>query len=66
MSGHSKWANNKHKKMKNDAAKQSLWGKIAKEITVAAKMGGGDPDANPRLRAAMLKARSNSMPNRNI
>ena len=66
MSGHSKWANNKHKKMKNDAAKQSLWGKIAKEITVAAKLGGGDPDGNPRLRAAMLKARSNSMPNRNI
>lgn len=66
MSGHSKWANNKHKKMKNDAAKQALWGKIAKEITVAAKMGGGEMESNPRLRAAILKARSNSMPNRNI
>lgn len=66
MAGHSKWANTKHKKARNDTIRQKLWGKLAKEITVAAKLGGEDIDLNPRLRASISKAKSNSMPSKNI
>ena len=66
MSGHSKWATIKRKKAKTDQARAGAWNKFIKEISVAAKMGGGDPDVNTRLRAAMLKAKSQSMPVKNI
>lgn len=66
MAGHSKWKNIQHRKGAQDAKRGKLFTKIAKEITVAAKLGGEDPDANPRLRAAILKGRSNSMPKDNI
>ena len=63
MSGHSKWSTIKHKKAAKDAKKGKIFTKLIKEITVAARMGGGDINANPRLRTAVLTARSNSMPN---
>lgn len=66
MSGHSKWATIKRKKGKTDVARAKAWNKLIKEITVAAKLGGGDPDANPRLRAAILKAKGQSLPAKNI
>ena len=66
MSGHSKWASIKHKKGAADAKRGKVFTKIIKEITVAAKMGGGDPEANPRLRAAILKAKAENMPKDNI
>ncbi len=66
MSGHSKWSSIKHKKAAKDARRGKLFTKLIKEITVAAKQGGGDPDGNPRLRAAISTARANSMPNDNI
>lgn len=66
MAGHSKWKNIQHRKGAQDAKRGKMFTKMAKEITVAAKLGGGDPDANPRLRAAITKARSNSMPKDNI
>jgi YebC/PmpR family DNA-binding regulatory protein len=66
MSGHSKWASIKHKKGALDAKRGKIFTKIIKEITVAAKMGGGDPEANPRLRTAVLKAKSENMPKDNI
>jgi YebC/PmpR family DNA-binding regulatory protein len=66
MSGHSKWATIKHKKAATDARRGKLFSKILKEITVAARLGGGDAKGNPRLRAAVLEARSNSVPNDNI
>jgi YebC/PmpR family DNA-binding regulatory protein len=66
MSGHSKWATIKHKKATTDARRGKLFSKILKEITVAARLGGGDPKGNPRLRAAVLEARSNSVPMDNI
>lgn len=56
MAGHSKWANIKHRKSKQDAKRGKIYTKLIREITVAAKLGGGDPDANPRLRAAVDKA----------
>jgi YebC/PmpR family DNA-binding regulatory protein len=56
MAGHSKWANIKHRKAKQDAKRGKLYTKLIREITVSAKLGGGDPDANPRLRAALDKA----------
>jgi YebC/PmpR family DNA-binding regulatory protein len=56
MAGHSKWANIKHRKGKQDAKRGKLYTKLIREITVSAKLGGGDPDANPRLRAAWDKA----------
>ncbi len=62
MAGHSKWANIQHRKGKQDAIRSKLFSKLAKEITVAAKMGDPDPDKNPRLRLAVKEARSNSMP----
>lgn len=66
MSGHSKWATTKHKKGKIDAARGKVFTKIAREIIVAAKAGGGDPDANSRLRLALEKAKAANMPNDNI
>jgi len=62
MSGHSKWSTIKHKKAATDAKRGKLFTKMIKEITVAARMGGGDPDANPRLRTAVDKARGGNMP----
>ena len=66
MSGHSKWANIKHKKEAADKVKGKAFSRIAKEIMVAAKMGGSDPNANPRLRAALTSAKAVNMPNANI
>lgn len=66
MSGHSKWSTIKHKKAAKDAKRGKIFTKLIKEITVAARMGGGDLNANPRLRTAVLTARSQSMPNDNI
>ncbi len=66
MSGHSKWSTIKHKKATTDLRRGKLFSKILKEITVAARMGGGDPKGNPRLRTALLDARSNSVPGDNI
>ena len=61
MAGHSKWANIKHKKAAQDAKRGKIFSKLIREITVAAKMGGGDPADNPRLRAAVDKALSSNM-----
>src|SRR5574341_2361794 len=66
MSGHSKWSSIKHKKAAKDAKKGKLFTKVIKEITVAARMGGGDINGNPRLRTAVLAAKGASMPNDNI
>ncbi len=66
MSGHSKWANIKHKKAATDKKKGKIFSRIGKEIMVAAKLGGGDANANPRLRAALLAAKASNMPNVNI
>ena len=66
MSGHSKWATTKHKKAAADSKRGKVFTKIGKEITVAAKLGGGDPGGNPRLRTAVAKAKSVSMPAENI
>jgi YebC/PmpR family DNA-binding regulatory protein len=66
MSGHSKWSTIKHKKATTDLRRGKLFSKILKEITVAARLGGGDPKGNPRLRSALLEARSNSVPGDNI
>lgn len=62
MAGHSKWANIQHRKGRQDAARSKLFSKLAKEITVAAKMGDPDPDKNPRLRLAVKEAKANSVP----
>ena len=66
MSGHSKWATIRHKKGAADAKRGKLFTKLIKEITVAARMGGGDENSNPRLRQAVLKARTANMPKDNI
>ncbi len=66
MSGHSKWATIKHKKGAADAARGRVFSKLTREITVAAKAGGGDPDSNPRLRSVILKAKEANMPSDNI
>ncbi|MBU0961760.1 MAG: YebC/PmpR family DNA-binding transcriptional regulator [Proteobacteria bacterium] len=66
MSGHSKWANIKHKKGAVDAKRGRIFTRLIKEVTVAARMGGGDPDGNPRLRSAIATARSENMPKDNI
>jgi UPF0082 protein TDE_1487 len=66
MSGHSKWATIKHAKGAADAKRGQLFTKFIKEISIAARMGGGDPSSNPRLRTAMLKARAANMPKDNI
>jgi len=66
VSGHSKWSTIKRKKGANDAKRGKIFTKLIKEITIAAKMGGGDPDGNPRLRAAVTAAKSENMPKDNI
>ncbi|MBL9109099.1 MAG: YebC/PmpR family DNA-binding transcriptional regulator [Myxococcales bacterium] len=66
MSGHSKWATIKHKKGALDAKRGKLFTKLIKELTVAARMGGGDPSGNPRLRKAIADAKGQSMPNDTI
>lgn len=66
MAGHSQFKNIMHRKGRQDAVRSKLFSKLSKEITVAAKVGGPDPDANPRLRLAMQNARSQSMPKDNI
>jgi YebC/PmpR family DNA-binding regulatory protein len=66
MSGHSKWAKIKRAKGAADAARGQAFTKLIKEITIAAKMGGGDPEGNARLRTAIIKARAASMPKNNI
>jgi len=66
MSGHSKWAGIKHKKAIVDAKRGQIFSKLIREITIAARQGGGDPNGNPRLRVAMEKARSVNMPQDNI
>ena len=66
MSGHSKWATIKHKKGALDAKRGKIFTRLIKEIMVAAKAGGGDPDGNPRLRTAILAAKAENMPNDNI
>jgi len=66
MSGHSKWATIKHKKGATDAKRGRIFTRLIKEITIAAKSGGGDPDGNPRLRTAILAAKAENMPADNI
>ena len=66
MAGHSKWANIKHKKAAADAKRGKVWTRLIKEITVAARLGGGDPNANPRLRLAIDKATDANMPKDNV
>ena len=66
MSGHSKWATIKHKKAATDARRGRMFTQLIKEITVAARVGGGDPDANPRLRKAIAAAKAENMPADNI
>jgi len=66
MSGHSKWANIKHKKAAKDAKRGKIFTRLAKEITIAAREGGGDVDANPRLRLAVLNAKAENVPADNI
>ncbi len=66
MAGHSKWANIQHRKGRQDKARGKLFSKLSKEITIAAKIGGPDPDMNPRLRLAVANAKGQSMPKDNI
>jgi|UniRef100_A0A7V5XZR4 YebC/PmpR family DNA-binding regulatory protein len=66
MAGHSKWAQIKHKKAKVDRMRGNLFSKLAREITTAARLGGGNPDFNPRLRAAIEAAKEANMPSENI
>ena len=66
MAGHSKWAKVKHFKGAIDAKRGKIFSKLSKEISIAAKLGGGDPDMNPRLRMVLLKCRAANMPNDNI
>ncbi|MFS8639361.1 MAG: YebC/PmpR family DNA-binding transcriptional regulator [Symbiobacteriaceae bacterium] len=66
MAGHSKWANRKHRKARQDAKKGKIFSKLSREIITAVRQGGGDPDANPRLRLALERARQYSMPAENV
>lgn len=66
MSGHSKWSTIRHKKAAADAKRGKIFTKLIKEITIAARLGGGDPDANPRLRTAIAEAKAENMPKDNI
>ena len=66
MAGHSKWANIQHRKGRQDSKRGKIFTRLIKEITVAAKLGGGDPNSNPRLRLAMDKAYDNNMPKDNV
>ncbi|MEY4295530.1 MAG: hypothetical protein RLY82_1218 [Pseudomonadota bacterium] len=62
MAGHSKWANIQHRKGRQDEKRQKIWTRVVREIMVAARVGGGDPSANPRLRLAIEKAKASNMP----
>jgi transcriptional/translational regulatory protein YebC/TACO1 len=66
MSGHSKWATIKHKKAATDAKRGRVFTRIIREISIAARIGGGDPNSNPRLRTAFLSAKGANMPNENV
>ena len=66
MSGHSKWANIKNKKAKGDAARANVFTKIGRELAIAVKQGGPNPDSNSRLRDVIAKAKAANMPNDNI
>lgn len=66
MSGHSKWATIKHKKAATDAKRGRIFTRLIREISIAARIGGGDPNSNPRLRTAILAAKNENMPNDNI
>jgi YebC/PmpR family DNA-binding regulatory protein len=66
MSGHSKWATIKHKKAATDARRGKVFTKLIRELTIAARVGGADPDSNPRLRTAISAAKNDNMPNDNI
>ena len=66
MAGHSKWANIKHRKAAQDKKRGKMWTKLIREVTIAAREGGGDPGTNPRLRLAMDKARGVNMPKDNV
>ena len=66
MAGHSQWANIKHRKALVDSRRSKLWSKLSKAIIVAAKLGGGDPSGNVRLRTAILDAKAVSLPKDNI
>jgi YebC/PmpR family DNA-binding regulatory protein len=66
MSGHSKWATIKHKKAATDAKRGRAFTKIIREITIASRIGGGDPNTNPRLRTAIAAAKNENMPNENV
>jgi YebC/PmpR family DNA-binding regulatory protein len=66
VSGHSKWATIKHKKAATDARRGKVFTKLIREITIAARVGGGDPDANPRLRTAVQAAKAENMPGENV
>jgi len=66
MSGHSKWATIKHKKAATDAKRGRVFTRIIREITIASRIGGGDPNSNPRLRTAIAAAKNENMPNENI
>jgi len=66
MSGHSKWATIKHKKAATDAKRGRVFTRVIREITIAARIGGGDPNSNPRLRAAILAGKNENMPGENI
>ena len=66
MAGHSKWANIKHRKAKADDKRGRIFTKLGREIIIAARQGGGDPDSNPRLKAVIAKAKEANMPNENI
>jgi YebC/PmpR family DNA-binding regulatory protein len=66
MSGHSKWATIKHKKAATDAKRGRIFTRLIREISIAARIGGGDPNTNPRLRTAVLAAKNENMPNDNI
>jgi YebC/PmpR family DNA-binding regulatory protein len=66
MAGHSRWANIRHRKERSDAKRGKIFTKVIKEVTVAAKLGGGDPTMNPRLRLALVKAQEANVPKDNI
>ena len=66
MAGHSKWANIKHRKGAQDAKRAKIFTRLIRELTISARQGGGDPDANPRLRSAIQTARGSNMPNDTI
>ena len=66
MAGHSKWANIQHRKGRQDEKRQRVWTRVSREILVAARLSGGDPTANPRLRLAMEKAKAANMPLKNV